>query len=564
MKIARKINKIKQNTNVLLFLAAALFSAILLVLTSPLYKSQSDIKFSFHCVQNQPIEYQVFYTEKAGEHFNEKQSVKKIIPAGQHKVKITIPATKITSFRFDTGKNPGIIQISEMMLKGNKKIKLAKDDFRFVHINNIQEKDDGTIIITSTHADPLLVYKKNINLKGRIKIDWCLFAILTTFFVFSLYKLLSFLAKFKTIEKESRFDLFFLTLFFALSCIPILKINEGAFSTYEKRPLAAKPILWQQGINAKYGTQFEKWISDRFFLRDFFVDLHHKLNRLIAPNKGNEKVIVGTNDFWFYNDKIGPLGYANYYNYPEAQIEKGIKYIKDINEWCKENNKLFYYFIVPDKNKIYGEYFRTVNKTKDDSYGIGSVFINKLTSNYDIRAWYLKEDLEQHKNEGWLYWKKDTHWSALGAYLGYLRLTKEMEKDLDMDFLHINEWKDGTTKARDLLNMYHDSNSDTTIYKMPTLTKQVKCQNYQAYKSIQGIIKCSNPDGKYRVFIIRDSMFFGIIPYLAPNFAYVEMHWKTNITKEDLLNIKKNFDIVIFENVERNTRALFNSKFPKE
>ena len=560
--LKQRIAKLQKDSSLLLFIMAVILSITALTLSSPLYETASKIEFSFYCEQNKDIEYQIYYTETANETFNGKQSVKQNISAGKHYVKILIPTNKIINFRFDIGSNPGTVELSNMALHGNTIKHLLPNDFRFVQIDKLSTQDNN-IIITSNKTDPLMVYKQALNFEGAPQQDWCICAILAIFYTFFIYRLLAYIAKFKIIEKKSKFELFFLLSFFILSCIPILNIQQQDISTNEQRKLAPRPSFWKQSINTKYGEEFESWISDRFFLREFFINLYRRIHLTIAPNKGNDKVIIGTNGFFFYNNKVGPIGYANNYSYTKEEINKGLQYIQDFNNWCKQNNKKFYYFIVPDKNKIYGEYYRNINKLYDDNHSIGQVFTSSLKDNYHINAWYLRDDLLKHKHQDWLYWKKDTHWSPLGAYVGYLRLTKEINKELAINFVHPQQWEYTKNSGSDLANMYHYPYTENTMYKTP-IREPEDCQITPAYGVPEGIIKCRNSKGKYRVFIIRDSMFRNLMPYVIPNFAYTELHWKLDISADDLENIKNNFDIVIVENIERVTNKIFNLQFPKE
>ena len=561
--IKQKVLKLKQNYSIRLFIVAVILCVMFLKMSSPFYTAKGGVEFSFDCEQNRNIEYQIFYTEVENEKFTETKSVKQIVPAGKHYVRMLIPANTIKNFRFDIGIKPGTVILSNMKIRGNATKSLSPKDFRFVQIDNFLTTQDS-IIITSNKDDPLLVYTQTLNVEGAMQKDWCIFTILAIFYVFFIYRLLVYIIKFKIVEKKSKFELFFLLSFFVLSCIPILKLQQQDISTVEQRKLSSKPVFWKDGVNTKYGTEFENWISDRFFLRDFLINLYRKIHLIIAPNKGNDKVIVGHNGFFFFNDKIGPIGYANNYKYSKNAINNGVKYIRDFNEWCKQNNKKFYYFIAPDKNKIYGEYYRNINKLYDDTHSIGQVFISSLKDNYHINAWYLREDLLKHKHQDWLYWKKDTHWSPLGAYVGYLRLAEEINKEFAINFVHPEKWEYTKNSGLDLANMYHYPYAENTIYKTPVLASSENCKITPFDGRQEGIIKCQNPKGKYRVFILRDSMFRNLMPYVIPNFAYTELHWKFQVSAEDLENIKNNFDIVIVENIERVINIIFNLQFPKE
>ena len=218
--------------------------------------------------------------------------------------------------------------------------------------------------------------------------------------------------------------------------------------------------------------------------------------------------------------------------------------------------------IVPDKNKVYGEYYQGINKINDDEKGRGAQFISYIQARSDMPAFYLRDELIEGKNKGLMYYKRDTHWSKLGAYQGYLRLKKEIEKETDIDFQEVSEWNKVTEVRADLSNMYHQDPVNDATYLMPN-TLNYKCSISAKYGFPRGFARCEG-NGKYRIFVLRDSMFDNLLPYMVPNFKVMEMHWKQGITAEELERIKTDFDIVLVENVERATSGVMAQVFPTE
>ena len=286
------------------------------------------------------------------------------------------------------------------------------------------------------------------------------------------------------------------------------------------------------------------------------------LTTRIAPEWGNKDVLVGREGWLFIDMRNGPLSYANAVTYSDSQLKHGFDYIEKFYRWCQRNNKKFYYVIVPEKSKIYGEYYRTINKINDDSKGYAGQFISYIKQHSDAPVFYLRDCLLREKSQGLLYYKRDTHWSKLGAYYGYLFLAEQFKKDMDIDFLTVSTWKRVKEASADLSDLYHQAHVNDAWYLAPVNPKAIHPIILPKYGIQDGYVRCENKNGKYRVFVLRDSMFRNLLPYFAPNFAVVECHWKRDVTSDDLDRIRKDFDIVLIENAERVTPSVMSRSFP--
>ena len=245
--------------------------------------------------------------------------------------------------------------------------------------------------------------------------------------------------------------------------------------------------------------------------------------------------------------------YANNVTLSEDKLRNGLDYLKAIDEWCKKNGKEFYYVIVPDKNKIYGEYYRLIRKQHSDEYGIGNQFTNYIKKNSDIKVIYLYDILMQNKDKGILYFKHDTHWNDLGAYYGYKALVDLM--NISPKSYEFDERQQG---GGDLENMAKGViNKDNEKYKYSKL-KNV-CKSHER-KSI-----CKNDFGNRKLFMLRDSFGGRLILYLGNIFNEIntEDYMSYQFSSENLKFIKDNADIVILENAERYVPVILNKIIPQ-
>ena len=516
-----------------------------------------EILVSAEINAEKPFVSQIFYTEKKGEKFNQKQSVKYNVPVGKSRFSIKLPVSKLWSFRFDFGNAPATVEIKNLSLTGTTTIPLDFNVFSYNQYISKHTIKEGNLTIISTGKDPFIVYKNPLNLTGRNVVDWYLLIILSCFFFFVFETLFSYLSKFKTAQNKSIIDIIFLSLFFSLSFIPMMHISDATKSETENRALAKKPHLNANGGGLNnFGDKFNDWFSDRFFGRSFLLGIHQKLNAFVAGKAGTEKVFTGKDGWLFYRLDNSPANYANRVILSEEYFKRALAYLKDLNDWCKKNGKLFYFFIAPDKNKIYGEYYPDfIRQLRSDDFSLGHQLIKYIRSNSDITAIYPYEELIANKNKGLLYYKHDTHWNDLGAYIGYQSLMRSME--ISPDEYRFDTLSD--KKRFDLENMYPDYPKDLTTYYTASFELKKYCDvNKDEY------IHCTNPQAQKKVFMLRDSFTMALYPFMAPHFKEMFIYKRRNITSKDLKLISdNNVDIVILEIVERYSPHL-NISFPKE
>lgn len=518
---------------------AILLTSIFLYLTSSLWLGRGII-VSFDAETVKDFTYQVFYIEEKGKGFNPKP-VSKGIKLGKHKVEIVLPIENLLRFRLDIGINPEKVIIKNLKLIGSKTIKLNYNEFEKNQIDSFMA-DEEMIILSSNKVDPYITYKSELNLPAGAIISWYTLIIWATLSFLVLNKLVRYLAKFKLEEKYSRIDIIMLVVFFGLCFIPISRISDAEKSEQENRMLTKYNPLWQDGqFNYQFGTDFEKWYNDRFLGRDFILTLYNKLKYHIAPLSGNDKVLIGKESWLFLKDNNGMRNYANITELSEKKMQKGLDYLRAINEWCKKNGKNFYYVIAPDKSKIYGEYYRLIYKQRSDDYSLGNQFKDYIKKNSDINVIYLYDILMKNKDKGLLYYKHDTHWTYLGGYYGYKAIMEVLNMPAkSFEFKDISSLHD----LEKLLNGLVDKDNE-----------QYKIGEVKNYCNVKGRAQsvCTNSEGNKRLFMLRDSFADGYIRYLSANFNKIQTHHYDNyqFSLENLEFIKNNADVVIMETVER-------------
>ena len=379
------------------------------------------------------------------------------------------------------------------------------------------------------------------------------------------YKIVGYLALFKLNEKSSGADIVFLSIFFLSLFIPMSHISKEETSQNENRVLATYPsLLTENGLNIKFGKKFENWFNDRFFGRRFFLSAEEKLKGLIEPQRGNKKVLVGKDGWLFYKGGDGLNNFANKSDLSTRQLQKGLKYLTDINAWATAHNKKFYYLLIPDKNRVYGEYVQYIQKVRPDSYSIDNQWLNYIRENSSVNVTYLYDTLVQNKSKGTLYWKEDTHWNYFGAYIGFEELIKTLAKDYDISPYVVTSWQDEVNPSKDLSRMYPYGYKDKTVkYKEPVMTNRASICTTNKEEGV-GVVLCRNPKKHLKAFILHDSFSDCLMSYYAETFKEVKLVRRYDITAENLTDIAAHYDLIILENVARSIPKILNKTFPKD
>ncbi len=241
------------------------------------------------------------------------------------------------------------------------------------------------------------------------------------------YKLVDYLADFKTIKDKSRIDVIFLTIFFILLFVPMLKIdNVSTFSKQEGRSLAKYKPLIKKGhkINYNYGKDFDNWFNDRFFLRNIITGIYSDFKYKLAYNYyENTKGFINKKNHWI-SDIYDPEAEDIY----KKEKAFTIYNINKLKEFCNKHNIKFYIIIVPRKEEIYTkELYPIVKNIK--KYKETKKLIHYIKKQTNVEVIYPYDELKQLQKTGYSYFKTDHHWTDEGAYLGYLKLMEKVKKD---------------------------------------------------------------------------------------------------------------------------------------
>lgn len=568
MKDADKTNHHQKDTQKHFFLilqimiAVCLTAIILLLEKSFFWKANgSGILFSCDIQYTNPENnhWQIFYTA-AGD--PELKSLPAVPLNNQRKVEIPvlIPVKKLTGIRLDFGSNPGNIECRGLRIRGEKDISLKDMKMKFsTRIKNLVLHPDG-LNCSSSGNDPSITFELKDPLaegnRANIFEPWTFSIMLISVFIIAFAA-----SRVITSEAQGKNWLFWsdgiLLLVIATALfLPMSKVDSNQFSTGEKRRLAGyKPLISKdKKINFSYGEDFDKWFNDHFFGRGALLDLNNLLNLIKTPFPTDSSVYRGFDNWYFYSRDNALRNYHNLDLFSKKELSETLEDLRKIQTICSRLNKKLYLVIVPDKHKIYGEYFPGAAKIRPDSASRGKQFVSYLKRN-GINAIYLYDALMKQKKNGLLYWKHDTHWNEMGAYFGYLEIMKHIRKDfpaVNTSRIEKIEYCK-TTGNGDLADMIfsarREAKHDPTLYPTPRYTCQYEIQGDPIDKNY-GFSQIINQNGQYKMLVLRDSFSTQLLPYMGNSFKNIAVLWSTALPVQHISEFQQ-ADIVFFECIER-------------
>ncbi|MCD3296494.1 DHHW family protein, partial [Clostridium botulinum] len=208
--------------------------------------------------------------------------------------------------------------------------------------------------------------------------------------------------------KLHKFFLAFIMTFFIIGMFVInIFSKDRGFSESENRVLQSRPSFsFQKLKSGKFTKEYEKYITDQFAFRDFWVGIKSSTDKLLEK-KDNNGVYLGKDGYLLEKPE-------------KIDGDNVIDNIDYINQFAKNNPKCKINFLLaPNSVKVLEEKLPKYATPEDEENIINKVK-GKLNSQ-NIKFVDVYEELKNHKNE-YIYYKTDHHWTTLGAYYAYEKL----------------------------------------------------------------------------------------------------------------------------------------------
>ena len=329
---------------------------------------------------------------------------------------------------------------------------------------------------------------------------------------------------------------------------------------YEKRRLNGMPSFrWKRFY--RFPVEFDSYINDHLPFRNQVIRINNAVDYLIFDSPNSNFVIAGREDWLFYDaahDGDPIRDYQGRLLLSQERLAEAAKRLQTVHQTLAEQGKEFVILIVPNKERVYSDLMPARYGAPAEHYPAQQL-VDYLKEHTDIKVIYVYDDMMAARQQiaQNIWYKLDTHWNKLGAYIGAQALLEQLGIDLpkaDSDQVAIVM---GEETAGDLANMmnlndmlkHRDHEYCVTGYD--THNVQILAQDYQ--KAL--LFKAENADPR-RLYLLRDSFGNNLAPILASQFNDSCFMERNAYSYQDFLTYDA--DILVFELVERRLNGLMN------
>lgn len=176
-------------------------------------------------------------------------------------------------------------------------------------------------------------------------------------------------------------------------------------SETENRNLTKRPkVTFATVTNGKYEAQFDKYISDQFPFRDFWVKLEGTISRMFGRTESGGVY-------------LGKDGYL-IQNFTEPSEEDYEQTMDAIKSFKQKNGKLkMYALIAPTALTIYDNKLPFNAPAGDEDAFLDKTY--ESLNSMDIQAVDIRQELKERRDDHQLYYRTDHHWTTDGALAAF-------------------------------------------------------------------------------------------------------------------------------------------------
>lgn len=320
----------------------------------------------------------------------------------------------------------------------------------------------------------------------------------------------------------------------------------GTTANFENRAMAEKPELNAENY-AEFPDKYNSYANDHILLRNELVTVNNYIDFFIFQQATNANVVKGKNGWLFYcNVADGdPIrSYRGLDLYTDEELKALADNCVKQKAYAESLGKEFVILIAPNKERMYEEYMPEMYGDPAEQYRAKQI-ADYLQANTDVQVVYPYEALTQAKNTETLYYKSDTHWNGIGAYIGCRELLKELGIDIpaDVDYIKTEPLSGDLAGMNGLAGFdfgdtyYAISGYDTHGFE------------YAEYDFL-GIVHCKAEGAdKRKLYMVRDSFGSSMIEIMGSQFCESWMRHFTTYNPADILAYDP--DVIVYETVER-------------
>lgn len=334
------------------------------------------------------------------------------------------------------------------------------------------------------------------------------------------------------------FTALFLALCLSLSLGTLVFGPAGAAANERLTEFPA--IQTKEGINWDFLGDLQKYVNDRFFLRQQLITLDHRISNLLGVS-GEATVIAGRDGWLFFTQTLED--YTGTDPMSGRELFSAASNVALMEEYCRKTGREFTFVIAPNKNSLYPQFmpdYGAKAETHDAQRFHG--LLDQMGVKYvDLFAAFGAEPEP-------LYFAHDSHWNSKGAALGADLINRSF--GVESNYFG-GDFSDEVPHEGDLYAMVYPGAVDPETDPVYGGALNYTFTSKSAKADALTLTTESGREGKLLCY--RDSFGILLFPYLADSYGEAKF---SRAVSYDLTGDEA---YVVIELVERNLRYLIQN-----
>jgi len=200
----------------------------------------------------------------------------------------------------------------------------------------------------------------------------------------------------------------------------------GTQAREEKRALNCVPDPAKMKL-ANFPLAFERFYNDRLKARIDLISALSLLKYRAFGVSGASSVLVGKHGWMYFLEQDGLNVIRNRSVLTEEELASWAHSLQERQTWLNNRRIKFLFVIAPYKSSVYPE-FVPAEFTQLHRESRADQLVAYLRRNTKVSVLDLRRDLIAAKPLAEVYFKTDTHWNRLGAFVGYRSIVAKLQE----------------------------------------------------------------------------------------------------------------------------------------
>ena len=179
-------------------------------------------------------------------------------------------------------------------------------------------------------------------------------------------------------------------------------------------------------LNA-WPREVEAWFNDHFGFRNQFIRWHNRWKKSLYKEISGADVLVGREGWMYYSGAYMVENLRGTRTLDAAALERIRLKLEARHRWLAERGIVYAFTVAPNKESIYPEYLPDWLRAGIMSPSGLDQFHAYMREHSDVPVIDLRPALLAAKHLGPLYFRQDSHWNRLGAFVAAQTLLEELQ-----------------------------------------------------------------------------------------------------------------------------------------